>query len=110
MHDRAEALKVIQPELIGNLRFFTTEAGGPKTRKTLGWSCPAFVRLNQHSPPGWDCFPKFTEAGLGPGEEAELGFVFLSGETAAKCFLEAGQMFLWEFRFIGEVTNLRQAK
>ncbi len=76
----------------------------------IGWGCPAFTRMDSQSPPGWDCFPKFTQAGLDAGEEAEIGFVFLSGEKAAQCFLDAGHMFLWESRFIGEVTNLRQAK
>lgn len=49
----------------------------------------------------------FCETGLGAGEEAELGFVFHAGEEAAKFFFEAGQMYLWEGRFIGEVTELR---
>mgnify|MGYP000562852432 CR=1 FL=1 len=107
MHDRAEGLKVKRPELIGNLRFFSVERGGPQLRKTLGWSCVAFARLDQRSPPGRHCFPKFCETGLGAGEEAELGFVFHAGEEAAKFFLEAGRMYLWEGRFIGEVTKLR---
>jgi hypothetical protein len=104
---RTEAIRSKRPELFGKLRFFTAENGGPQLRKTLGWGCPAFVRLDQHKPPGWDCHPKFSEIGLGAGEEAEIGFVFLSGEKAARCFIEAGQMFLWEGRFIGEVTELR---
>jgi hypothetical protein len=50
----------------------------------------------------YDTWPLLGDTAIQPGESRRLGFVFLSGETAAKLFRDAGKFFLWEGGFIGE--------
>jgi hypothetical protein len=50
----------------------------------------------------YDTWPLLGDTAIQPRESRRLGFEFLSGETAAKLFRDAGKFFLWEGGFIGE--------
>lgn len=50
---------------------------------------------------GWDAIPLMEGRALVPGEQRTMGFVFLSGETAAAAIRAAGRFYLWEGRVVG---------
>jgi hypothetical protein len=53
---------------------------------------------------GYDGFPLLGETPMKPGEKRRVGFVFLSGDEAAKVMRAARKFYLWEGKFIGEAT------
>ncbi len=99
---RAEFLRNAKPELVADLRLYSTEEGGRKSPIPPGWGCPCSAERNTNE--AWDGFPILGEQEMRPGEARRVGFVFLSGEAAALLFRRAGSFYLWEGRFIGEAT------
>ena len=91
-------MKNTEPEIIADVTFYPTEAGGKKLTVHGEWyGCPCKVGEEY-----WECrillLHKIT---IAPGETRRVGIVFLSSEGAEKVRL-AGKFLLWEGRSIGE--------
>jgi len=100
---RADALKDKEPELVADLWLYSTEQGGRKGAITLGWGCPCSAQRTIGE--GWDGYPLLGDQAMKPGETRRaVGFVFLSGATAADKLRASGKFYLWEGRFIGEAV------
>lgn len=93
----AETLSKLEPELIADVWLYPSDAGGRSHAVHPGWGCPCFANEE-----GWDGWPLLGSDFMQPGERRRLGFVFLSGEEAAKAIKTAGRFLLWEGRYIGE--------
>ncbi len=103
MPTRAEILRTKSPHLIVDLTLYPTENGGGKSEALPGWGC---LCCDSNVEPivryvGW---PLLGDEPMAPGQQRRLGFVFLSGDEAAKIFKQAGKFYLWEGRFIGEAV------
>ena len=96
---RAEWISTVQPELIADVRMYTTADGGKKIPALPGWGCPCHVSKERLV--GYDGWPILKEP-LAPGDRRRLGFVFLSGQEAADVFRKAGGFYLWEGRVVDE--------
>jgi hypothetical protein len=91
----------IQPQLIADVTFYSTEQGGRKGPTRTDWfGCPC--KVNKEDEHAWDCRIILSGQPMHPGETRRLGFVFLSGEKAATILRTAGKFFLWDTRIIGE--------
>jgi hypothetical protein len=99
---RAEQLRVMSPQLVADVTMYATDQGGRNYVAQPGWGCPCMISKSQPLT-GWDAWP-LLDSPIGPGERRRLGFVFLSGEEAAKIFRQAGFFYLWEGGFIGEAA------
>ena len=75
------------PQLDAMVRLYPTSDGGRVTPAAPGWGCPCCV----------------SDA---VGEHRKVGFVFLSGESAAETLRKAGKFYLWEGKIVGEATVL----
>ena len=76
--------------------------GGHRAPAFPGWGCPCCVSKITPIVAAYDAWPVLGGTAIQPGESRRKGFVFLSGETAAKLFRDTGTFFLWEGGFIGE--------
>lgn len=90
------------PQLIADVRLYTTAENGRASAALPGWGCPCMV---SSEPPwdGWDGWPLLGERAIEPGSCRRLGFVFLSPD-APDILRAAGRFYLWEGRVIGEAT------
>jgi hypothetical protein len=105
--ERAERLRTLAPQLVADVRLYSTEEGGRRTAAPPGWGCPC--TLSRDEPlVGYDAWPILGNDAIGPGEERRLGFVFLSPEGLESA-RRAGAFFLWEGRFIGEARVVEAA-
>lgn|SRR5262249_30446313 len=93
---RAEQLRVMSPQLVADVTMYATDQGGRKYVAQPGWGCPCVISKSQPV----DRVGRMAAF----GERRRLGFVFLSGEEAAKIFRRAGFFYLWECGFIGEAA------
>ena len=110
--DLNDELRKMTPQLIADLTLYSTVEGGPKFTKLPGWGCICFTTKSNRiidedgvqRSIGYDARLFLVEPLL-PGEKRRLGFVFLSGEEAARELSKVGEFFdLWEGRFVGEAT------
>jgi len=100
---RADSLRNMPPQLIAVLTLYPTSAGGRESPAQPGWGCPCFASKS-HEVDGYDGWPLLEDTPLTPGGRRRVGFVFLSGKTAADALSAAGTFYLWEGRFVGEAT------
>lgn len=103
--ERAEKLRKLPPELIADVKFYSTEDGGKKIAAELGWGCPCSISRGKLVE-GWDAWPLLGDTPMKPGDERRLGFVFLTKE-GLEHISSAGKFYLWEGHFIGEATVVR---
>jgi hypothetical protein len=97
--ERAEGLKGRKPELIADVRLFTTEAGGKLYPVWPGWGggCLPDIANPSGSFDGWPLL----EEPIFPGEERPcVGFVFIH-PTAAEILRSHGRFFLTEGKRVG---------
>jgi hypothetical protein len=99
---RVDALREASPQLIADVLLYATQDGGKRLTVQPGWGCPCSTSKSKDIP-FYDAWP-LLDAPFAPGERRRLGFVFLSGDEAARVFRDAGKFYLWEGRFIGEAT------
>jgi hypothetical protein len=99
---RAEQLRNMTLQLIADVTLYATAEGGRRLPAFPGWGCPCCLSKKTPIVAAYDTWPLLGDTAIQPGESRRLGFVFLSGETAAKLFRDAGKFFLWEGGFIGE--------
>jgi hypothetical protein len=91
---RAEQLRKMTAQLVANVELYPTAYPG--------WGCPCMI--SKEDPlVGWDAWPLLGDSTLEPGDERQLGFVFLALE-GLEHIRAAGKFYLWEGRFIGEAT------
>lgn len=102
---RAEQLRGLSPQLIAEVTLYSSENGGRKSTAFPGWGCPCCV-TREDPIVGYDGWPLLGDTRIEPGDRRVLGFVFLSGESAANIMRSAGKFYLWEGRFIGEAKIL----
>lgn len=98
MKDLAKRLKTMRPQLIADVRLYTTAAGGRLGPIAPGYGCPC---IPAGTSDGWDARLMLDETWMHPGETRRLGFVFLSPD-GARAIREARKFHLWEGRNIGE--------
>lgn len=97
-----ERVRQPQPDLIADVTFYASEAGGKTVPVVSGYGCPCMV--SQAEPlQGWDARLVFGDEPILPGEQRRVGFAFLTRE-GARTIAEAGHFFLWEGRFVGEAN------
>jgi hypothetical protein len=92
------------PELIVNLRLYSTDVGGRASPIVLGFGCPCCVDRNVRE--AWDGYP-LLDSPMMPGETRRVGFMFLSGRRAVEALSSSGCFFLWEAKLIGEAQIVR---
>ena len=102
-NSRATALKAAAPQLIADVTFYPTEAGGKKIHALPGWGCPCCPSKSLPAN-GYDGWPLLGDTPLAPGEKRRLGFVFLRPQPTINVLRKAGTFYLWEGRFIGEAV------
>jgi len=100
---RADMLRKASPQLVAVVTLYPTSAGGRTSLAYPGWGCPCCVSSSLDVGV-YDVWPLLEDTPLAPGDGRRLGFVFLSGKTAADALTEAGKFYLWEGHFIGEAT------
>ena len=98
---RAQQLATMSPQLHAVLTLYPTKDGGRVSPAMPGWGCPCCVS-NSDPIVGYDGWPLLGDTPISPGEQRKVGFVFLSGDSAAAIFRKAGKGYLWEGKFIGE--------
>ena len=98
IEELAEAVNKRKPELVADLRLYTTEEGGRQGPVPPGWGCPT---MTSPEGPGWDAWPQLGDEWLQLGETRRVGFVFLSPE-GAETMRTAGKFYLWEGGIKGE--------
>src|SRR5258708_38767242 len=76
---RAEALRLMAPQLVADVYLYPTADGGKKLTVHPGWGCPCSCSKSLDA--AYDGWP-LLDAPLVPGERRRLGFVFLGGEEA----------------------------
>jgi hypothetical protein len=107
MISRAEQLKALSPQLVADVTMYPPPVG--RTSRALpGWGCPCCVSKSEPIV-GYDGWPLLGDVPLEPSEKRRLGFVFLAGEEAASVMRNAGTFYLWEGKFIGEATVVKEA-
>jgi len=100
---RAKQLQKMSAALVADVAMYSTSNGGRESPALPGWGCPCMV--SKGAPyVGYDGWPLLGDTPLNPGDQRRLGFVFLSGEEAARIMRAAGKFYLWEGRIIGEAT------
>jgi hypothetical protein len=104
METREQRLRGMSAQLVADVILYPTAEGGRQTAVLPGWGCPCTIEKEVRV--GWDAWPLLGDAPLAPGESRRLGFVFLSPEGLAT-MQKAGRFYLWEGRFIGEATVVR---
>jgi hypothetical protein len=103
LSSRAQQLLTMAPQLHAVVTLYSTSDGGRPSPAVPGWGCPCCV--SKAGPVvGYDGWPLLGDTPLAPGEHRKVGFVFLSGESAAEIFRKAGTFYLWEGKIIGEAT------
>tara|TARA_R110002124_G_scaffold130531_1_gene292464 strand:+ start:469 stop:786 length:318 start_codon:yes stop_codon:yes gene_type:complete len=95
--------RTAEPELTADLTLYATADGGRMGALRPGFLLPCMIHQNEPLE-AWDCLPLLRDDPLHPGETKRLGFVFMSGEKAARALREAGKFYLWDGRFIGEAV------
>lgn len=95
--------RTAEPQLTADVRLYPTAEGGRKDALRPGLMLPCMIQKTQPLE-AWDALPLLRDQPLHPGEARRLGFVFLSGEPAAKALRAAGKFYLWDGRFIGEAV------
>lgn len=103
LSSRAEQLLTMEPQLHAVVTLYSTGEGGRASPAGPGWGCPCCVSKAEPVV-GYDGWPLLGDTPLSPGEHRKVGFVFLSGESAAEIFRKAGTFYLWEGKVIGEAT------
>ena len=90
------------PDLVADVRLYSTSEGGKTRAAGVGYGCPCFVEPDLRVG-GWDARMQLGEEPFEPGTERRVGFVFLTDE-GAETMKRAGRFFLWEGRFVGEAS------
>lgn len=99
-------LLTTKPLLTAKLYLYPTAEGGKINPISIGWGCPCF-RAEDKSIPAYDGYPLLGENSMLPGETQTIGFTFLSGKEAADIFIDIGEFYLWEGKFIGKAIVLK---
>ncbi len=107
LEGRAARIAKLPAQLVAEVTIYETSAGGPKQALPPGFGCPYFPLKDLSE--GWDGWMQLTEP-LAPGEARRVGFVFLSGESAASSLRRAGRFYLWIGRIIGEAVVVDDEK
>lgn len=106
--DRAMALRERlthgTPELIVDLRLYSTDDGGKRLPLVLGYGCPCSIERDAQE--AWDGYP-LVDRPMMPGEERRVGFIFMSGREAVEALSAAECFYLWEGKLIGEARIVR---
>jgi len=92
----------LKADLIADVTFYATEAGGKTAPVFSGYGCPCLVSKAEPLQ-GWDARLVFDGEPILPGQKRRVGFAFLSRE-GARTMSEARHFFLWEGRFVGEAV------
>ena len=95
---RGADLRGMTPDLVAQLRLYPTAEGGKAQPAYPGWGCPCKIEGESSL---WDAWPLLGDEALLPGEDREVGFVFMRPEGAAPA-RKAGHFHLWKRRLIGE--------
>jgi len=103
---RAKAVNAMRSELIAVVTLYSTSDGGRRSSILPGFGCPCF-KSKDLSIPAWDGWPQLQGFEMSPGETRTLGFVFLSGEIAAREFIDTGVFYLWDGKIIGEAKVIQ---
>lgn len=75
------AMRVLEPDLIADVTFYPTEAGGKMAPVFHGFGCPCMVsKVKPWS--GWDARLVFEGEPISPGRQRRVGFTFLTPEGA----------------------------
>lgn len=94
--------RVLEPDLIADVTFYPTEAGGKTQPVFSGYGCPCMVS-NAKPWSGWDARLMFQGEPILPGQKRRVSFAFLTREGALT-ISKAQHFFLWEGRVVGEAT------
>jgi hypothetical protein len=62
------------PDIIADVRLYSTKEGGKKSAALPGYGCPCFTSKDTHQ--GWDARFQFGDQMFAPGTERRVGFVF----------------------------------
>jgi len=89
-----------EPDLIADVRLYTSKEGGRRSAIVREYRCPCFLSMDPQQG-GWDARIQLGDEPFEPGTERRVGFVFLSPE-GADAMRSAGRFYLWEGRFVGE--------
>ncbi|CAH1672536.1 conserved hypothetical protein [Hyphomicrobiales bacterium] len=90
------------PDLVADVRLYTTQEGGRTSAALLGYGCPCFTSKDL-ARGGWDARLQLGDEPFEPGTQRRVGFVFLTPE-GADAIRRAGRFYLFETRFVGEGT------
>jgi hypothetical protein len=93
----------MKPDLTAAVILYSTSNGGRIETMQPGYGCVCTGSKSLPIQGGFDARLLLGEQPLHPGEQREVGFVFLTAEgteTARK----AGKFYLWDGRFVGEAT------
>jgi hypothetical protein len=99
-----EAWQTRTPDLLADVRLYSTTDGGKDRAALPGYGCPCFIS-REPGQPGWDARMQLTTP-FEPGTERRVGFVFLTSE-GAETMRKAGKFFLWDGRIVGEAAIVR---
>lgn len=92
------------PDLIADLRLYSTGDGGKRLPLLLGYGCPCSTERNVRE--AWTGYP-LVDSPMMPGEERRVGFIFLSGREAVNALSGTDCFYLWEGKLIGEARIVR---
>lgn len=92
------------PELIADLRLYSSKEGGKTQPLVLGYGCPCSVDENTRE--AWDGYP-LVDSPMMPGETRRVGFIFLSGNEAVEALSTNEYFYLLEGKLIGEARIVR---
>jgi hypothetical protein len=93
------------PDLVADVRLYSSEEGGRKEPARHGYFPPCFPTRDANAE-GWDARMQLGDQVFEPGTSRRVGFVFLSKESA-EAARRAGHFYLWDGGFVGEATVLK---
>jgi hypothetical protein len=98
----AQPWEAITPDLIADVRLYSTEEGGKSEPVRSGYFPPCFPEKDT-SVGGWDARMQLGDEAFEPGTTRRVGFVLISQDSAEEA-RRAVHFYLWDARFVGEAT------
>jgi len=92
---------------MADVYLYPTEAGG-KTQPASGIYRPIAFARKDATEAGYGCLIEIEAQPLRPGEHRNLSVSFpMCEDEAMRAFRSATKLYLWEGRFVGEITLLQ---
>ena len=100
---RLDVQRDAEPQIVADVWLYETADGGRAGPALPGFGC-VLVTSKELPYSGWDALLLLRDRPMHPGERRQLGFVFLTPESALSGVRQAERFYLWDGRFIGEGT------